>query len=153
MAFGERLEGGEPRRRFDLTPVGGAVLAENAHELIDLPERLACDFLDRLQRGSRSRRILLLQQACSPGLDEDHVDRVAGGVVEVTGDAGAFLRGGQTSLALGLPLGPQRAFHQLGQARAALSDPVAQDPRAAPDEAAGEERHKRKLVVRPARRR
>ncbi len=147
MAFGERLEGGEPRRRFDLTPVGGAVLAENAHELVDLPERLACDFLDRLQRGSRSRWILLLQQACSPGLDEDHVDRVAGGVVEVTGDAGAFLRGCQASLALGLALGPQCPVHELGQARAALTDPVADDPRAAPDKRAGEERYDWKLVL------
>ena len=112
------------------------------------PERLACDFLDRLQRGSRSRRILLLQQTCGPGLDEDHVDRVAGGVVEVAGDAGALLRGCQTPLALGFPLGPQRAIHQLGQARAALADPVADHPRAAPDERAGEERHDRKLILR-----
>ena len=35
-------------------PVGGAVLAENADELVDLAERLACDLLDRLERGSRS---------------------------------------------------------------------------------------------------
>ena len=153
MAFGERLEGGEPRRRLDLAPVGGAVLAENADELVDLSQRLAGDFLDRLERGSRSRRILLLQQTCGPGLDEDHVDRVAGGVVEVAGDAGALLRGCQPPLPLGLALGPQRPVHQLGQARAALTDPVADHPRATPDERAGEERHHRKLVLRRSRKR
>ena len=73
--------------------------------------------------------------------------------MEVAGDAGALLRGCQPPLPLGLALGPQRPVHELGQARAALTDPVADDPRAAPDEGAGQERHERKLVVRPARKR
>ena len=85
-----------------------AVLAENADELVDLAQRLACDLLDRLERGPRSLGILLLQQPRRAGLDEDHVDRVAGRVVEVAGDARALLGGREAALALGLPLGPQR---------------------------------------------
>ena len=102
------VERGEPGRRLDLAPVGGAVLAENADELVDLRQGLACDVLDRLERGSRSRRILLLQEACGSGLHEDDVDRVAGGVVQVAGDPGALLGGCEAPLALGLPLCPQR---------------------------------------------
>ena len=34
----------------------GAVLAQNADELVDLAQRLACDLLDRLERGSGARR-------------------------------------------------------------------------------------------------
>ena len=64
VALGERLECGETRRRLDRTPVGGAVLAEDPDELVDLAQRLACDLLDRLERGPRSRWILLLQQPC-----------------------------------------------------------------------------------------
>ena len=72
--------------------------------------------------------------------------------MEVAGDARALLGGREAALALGLALGPQRTFLQLGQACAALTKPVADDPGAAPDERAGEERHDRKLVLREARR-
>ena len=143
MPFGERVERGEPRRRLDLAPVGGAVLAENADELVDLHQCLAGHFLDRFERGSRSRRILLLQEACGPGLNEDHVDRMSRGVVEVAGDAGTLLGGCQAPLALGLPLGQPDALDQVGQSRAALTDTVAEYPGTAPDDRSEEERHHR----------
>ena len=44
------------------------------------------------------------------GVDEDDVDRVAGGVVQVARDPDALLRGGEAPLALGLALGAQRAL-------------------------------------------
>ena len=56
VALGERVECGEARRRLDLAPVGGAVLAQSADELVDLAQRLAGDLLDRLERDTRPRR-------------------------------------------------------------------------------------------------
>ena len=129
------------------TPVGRVVLAEHADELVDLAQRLAGDFLDRLERCSCSLGILLLQQACGAGLDEDHVDRVAGRVVEVAGDAGALLGGCEAALALGLPLGARDAFHKLCETRAPLPETVAEDPGAAPDNGSEEERHDGKFVL------
>ena len=147
VARGEGLERGETRRGLDRTAVGGAVLTENADELVDLAQGLAGDFLDRLKRGSRPRRILLLQQACGPGLDEDHVDRVTGRVVKVTGNAHPLFGRCEAALAVGFPLGSQRALHELGQTRAALTNTVADDPGAAPDDRSEEERHDGKLVL------
>jgi hypothetical protein len=70
---------------------------------------------------------LLVEQPGGAGLDEDHVDGVAGGIVEVAGDASALLSGGQAPLALGLPLDAQRALLELGE-------PLAPEPRAVPGE-------------------
>ena len=67
-------------------------------------------------------------QAPEPGVDEDHVDRVAGGVVQVAGDARALLGGGEAPLALGLALGAQRALLELGHP---LADAAGRGPRPA----------------------
>ena len=72
---------------------------------------------------------------------------MAGGVVEVACDARAFLGRREAALTVGLPLGPQRALLQLGHALPALTDAVAEDPGAAPDESSEEERHDGKLVL------
>ena len=92
--------------------------------------------------------VLLLEQPRRPGLDEDHVDRVAGGVVQVAGDAGALLGRGEAALALGLPLGAKGSLLELGDPRAPQADAVADHPCPAPDEGAEEERDGRELVLR-----
>ena len=92
----------------------------------------------------------VLQQPGGTGLDEDDVDRVAGGVVEVARDAGALLGRGQPALALGVPLGATGALLELGDPRAPLADAVADHPGAAPDDRAEEQRHRRE--ARPRRR-
>jgi hypothetical protein len=48
-----------------------------------------------------------------------HADRVAGGVVEIAGDPGAFLGSGEQALALGLALGAHGVVVALGDLRAA----------------------------------
>jgi hypothetical protein len=80
-----------------------------------------------------------MQKACGAGLDEDHVDRVAGGVVQVAGDAGPLLGRRQAPLAFGLVLGPQRALLQLSEPLSAQSRPVAGEPGGCPDESSEEE--------------
>ena len=65
---------------------------------------------------------------------------MARGVVQVAGDAGAFLRGGEAAFALGFALGAQRALLQLGHAFVPQPCAVADEPRAAPDDDA--ERHR-----------
>ncbi len=98
-----------------------------------------------------ARRILFLQQAGGAGLDEDHVDRVTGGVVEVAGDARSFLGRREPALALRLPLGAQGTLLQLGDPASALAEPVTDHPRATPDERASQERHEWERVVGDAR--
>ena len=140
VACGQGVERGETGGRLHLASLDGAVFPQRANELVDLAHGLAGDLLDRLERDTRPCGVLLLQQAGGAGLDEDHVDRVAGRVVEVAGDAGALLGDREAAFALGVPLRSQRALLQLGDARAALAEPVADHPRAAPNERSGEER-------------
>jgi hypothetical protein len=66
--------------------------------------------------------------------------------MEVAGDAGAFLRGCEATLALGLPLGARDAFHKVCETRAPLPETVAEDPGAAPDNGSEEERHDGKFA-------
>ena len=132
----ERVERGEPGGRLDA--VRRALLAERAHELVDLGERLARDLLDRLDRRARARRVLLEQQARGAGLDEDHVHGVAGRVVQVAGDPRPLLGARETPLALGLPLGPTGLLRLGRDPLAALPQPVAGEPGGAPDERAEE---------------
>ena len=128
MALGESLERGEPRGRLDLAL--RKVVAECAHELVDLAERVARDLLHRVERGPGAGRIALLEQSGRTGLDEDDVDRVPGRVVQVAGDAHALLRGGEPALALGLSLGVPGALLELG-------DPLASQPGTVPGEPGG----------------
>src|SRR5919198_1303420 len=85
----ERLERGEPGGRLDR---GGAsvkrvFLAQHADELVDLADRLPGDVLDRLERGTDGLGVSFLEEPGGAGLDQDHVDRVAGGVVQVACDS------------------------------------------------------------------
>ena len=82
----------------------------------------------RAAGGSRS-----VLQAAEPGVDQDHVDRVAGGVVQVAGDADALLGGRQAAVALGVALGALRPLLELGHALAAQPGAIAGQPGAAPD--------------------
>ena len=142
MALGERLEGGEPERRLD--PSAGVfakiVLAEGCDELVDLTERLPRHLLDRLERLARSARGLVPEQPRRPGLDEDHVDRVARRVVQVAGDARALLGRGEPALALGLPLGAEGSLLELRDPLTPQAKAVADHPRPTPDQDAEEER-------------
>src|SRR6266545_7326691 len=116
MALRKHLERGKTGRRLD--PRDRAVLPQRPHELVDLVERVAGHLLDRLERLAGALQILLLEESRRAGLDEDHVDRVAGGVVEVAGDAGALLGRRQAALALGLALRAQRPLLELREALA-----------------------------------
>jgi ABC-type multidrug transport system ATPase subunit len=149
VALRERVERREAERRLHLARrlQRAAVVAQDADELIDVVHRLARDLLDRLEGRSRPLGILLAQEAGGAGLDEDDVDRMAGRVVEVTGDARAFLGGGQAALALCLALRPQSALLELGHALAAHPHAIAEDPRAAPDERSEEERNGGELIT------
>ena len=128
MALGERVERGETRGRLDLA--GRDVLAQRADELVDLAERVARDLFDCPERGAGSRRIPFLQQAGRTRLDEDHVDRVPGRVVQVAGDAHALLRRGEPPLSFGLALGVPGALLELG-------DPLPTEPRPVSGEPGG----------------
>jgi hypothetical protein len=149
VAPGEGVDGGEAEwwlyRCACLS--GEVVLTQGSDELVDLAERLAGDFLDRLERGPRAFRVLLREQPRRAGLDEDHVDRVPRRVMEVACDAGALLSGGQAALALGFPLGPEGSLLELGNPRAPLADAVADHPRPTPDEGSVEERDGGELVL------
>jgi hypothetical protein len=136
MALGERLEGSQAKWRLHLHSclVGASALAQGSHELVDLAERLAGNFFDRLERDLRALRVLLAQQPGGAGLDEDHVDRVPGRVVEVARDARTFLGRGQAPFALGIPLGTAGSLLELCSAHAAQTDSLADNPRPAPQE-------------------
>jgi hypothetical protein len=131
VALGKGVERGETGRR--LHPVGGTVFAQRPDELVDFADRVACDRLDRLERFTRAPRVVLLQKPSGAGLDEDDVDRMACGVVQIAGDAGALLGGRQAALAFGLALGPPRAFHNLREPLSPQSRPVAGEPGGQPD--------------------
>src|SRR5436190_8772452 len=144
-ALRERLQRRKPGRRLDaVVPlIGGTVLTEDAYELIDLAGRLACDRLDRLERRARTLRIPLLQKPRGPRLDEDHVECVAGGVVQITGDPAPLLGRGEAALTFGLALGGGRAALELGAALAPIARPLADHPRGDPDESGQWRRHLR----------
>jgi hypothetical protein len=150
VSLDERLEGGEPERRLHCSACvfSEIVLAQSSDELVDLTERLARHLLDRLERGLRALRVLLIEQPCRARLNEDDVDRVAGRVVEVARDAGAFLRSGEAALALGFTLGATKLLLEVGDPCAPLADSVADHPRPTPDEGAEEEGDGRELVLR-----
>src|SRR4029450_3637419 len=117
-----------------------ASVAQRAPEPVDVADGLACDLLDGLDRGAGARRVPVLEQPCGAGLDEDHVERVAGRVVKVAGDPRPLLGGGGARLALGVALGARRALLELASPLATVADPIAGNPRAAPDEQADEQR-------------
>ena len=140
MALDERSERGEPGRVRDLTVRSGLV-AQRADEAVDLADRVARHLLDRLERRARAGRVALLEQPRGAGLDEDHVDRVAGGVVQVAGDARALLDGCEPALALAVSLGRGSS-----RARGAAVSGRRRTTRR-PDEHAEEERHGRHLAL------
>ena len=123
------------------------VLAQGSDELVDLAECLARHILDRLQSDSCAPGIACAEQSRRPGLDEDHVDRVASGVVEIASDAHAFLGHGETLLALGFPRGSACAVLELGDLLAPLPHAVPDHPRPTPDENAEEEWNGRERAV------
>jgi hypothetical protein len=133
MVRDQRVERGEPRRSLD-DPVRRAALAERADHVVDLLDRLPCHLLDRLQGEERAVGVLVVPQPGCAGADGDHADRVAGGVVEIAGDPGALLGGGEQALALHLPLGAQGAFSELGQLLAPQARSLASEPGDGPRE-------------------
>ena len=104
----QRVERGQPGRSVD--GLVRRALAQGADDLVDLLDRLPGQLLDRLQGQQRAVRVLVVAQPGGAGADRDHADRVAGGVVQIAGDPGAFLGDGEQPLALGLPLGAQGAL-------------------------------------------
>ena len=139
MSLDERVERGQSRWRLDLNVPVRRVLAQDPHELVDLTDGLARDLLDRLERRTRLVGAARRVEPAQAGVDEDHVDRVTGGIVEVAGDARAFLRGRQPALALGIPLRAQGALLELGHPLAPQPRAVARQPGAAPEQHAEHE--------------
>ena len=151
MALGKRLESGEAERRLDRVPadvVRTPIIAQRSDELVDLAESLACHLLDRLERGC----------LCAPGsrLPSSLAAPAWTRITLIAWPAeswrsrairGALLRHSETPLALGVPLGAQRALLELGDPLAPLADTVADHPPPTPDESAEEERYGRELVL------
>src|SRR4030095_11012398 len=135
--LGQRVERGEARRRLDV--LRRTVLAQGADQLVDLPKRVARHFLDGLEGRARALEVLLLEKAGAAGLDEHHVDRMAGRVVQVAGDAGALLRGRETPLALRFALGPKRPLLQLRESLATEARAVSGGPGRRPDSGSEQE--------------
>lgn len=104
----EGVQRRQPRRRRDLL-ARRALVAQRADDLIDLGHGVSRQVLDPLQGRSSATGILVVAQPRGAGPQGDDVDRVARGVVEITGDAGALLGGSEATLALGLALGTHGA--------------------------------------------
>src|SRR6185312_575795 len=146
----ERVKRAEPGRRLDR--LVGRVLAQPAHQLVDLADGLAGDVLDRRERRAGRLGVALLKQPGRARLHQDHVDRVGGRVVQVARDPGALLRGRQAALAGGVALRPRDPLLLFGPAPAAPAQAVAKAPRHAPDDDAEEDRRRREPVLRDRRR-
>ncbi|MBB6553585.1 hypothetical protein HD593_008380 [Nonomuraea rubra] len=106
--------------------------AQRADDLVDLAGRLPCQLLDGLQRPQRAIRILVVPQPGRSCPDGDHADRMPGRVVQVTGDTGTFLRGGQQPFLLGLAFRPHGPLLKLGDLLAPQPRPLAGEPRHRP---------------------
>ena len=141
-ASAARPAGGSISRTLGRSAVG----AQRADQLVDLPDRLPGHLLDRLERVACGLGVRSRSSRAGAGLDQDHVDRVAGGVVQVAGDPGALLGGRQAALALGLALGAQRALLELGHPLAPQPRAVAGQPGAAPDQHAEEDLRRREAT-------
>jgi hypothetical protein len=93
----ERVERGEPGRGLDAG--AGVGIAQRAHEVVDVVGGSPCQDLDRLQGPERAIRVVLVAQA-GRAAHRDHVDGMACGVVQVTGDPASLFGGGQQAIAL-----------------------------------------------------
>jgi hypothetical protein len=94
------------------------VLAQCPHQLVDLADGRAGHFLDGGDRTSEPFGVAIVQQPGGAGLDEDHVDGMAGGIMQFASDAGALLRGREASLPRSLAFGQCRLLFE-------LADPLA----------------------------
>jgi hypothetical protein len=103
--------------------VGSAYAADDP---VDLACGLPCQVLDLGQCIQQAIRVLVVPQPRGAGTHGDGAHRVAGGVVEVAGDPGAFLRDGEEALALGVAPGAPGPFSQLGVARSVVWDRLQQ---------------------------
>ncbi len=113
---------------------------------------VSLDLLDGVERAPGGGRILLVQQPRRAGLHQDHVDRVAGRVVQLPGDPGALLGGGEPALPFGVALGAPGAFLQLGELVATQPGPVTGDIRPG-EQQRGEQQLGKELVERQRGRR
>ena len=135
VAGSEGLEASETEWRLDVPPSCRQLLvAEGSDELVDLAERLARDLFDRLERRLRALRVPGAEQPGRPCMDEDDVDGVSGGVVEVACDARPLFCGRETALALGFPFRPIARSSSRSDPFAPHADAVSDHPRPAPDE-------------------
>ena len=133
VSLHEPVERGQPGRRLHLAVATG-VLAQDAHQLVDLADGLASDLLDRLEGLAGGLGVVLGPEAAHAGVHQDHVHRVARRVVQIAGDPPALLGRGEPALALGLALGAQRPLLELRHPLAPQAAPIAGEPDAAPDE-------------------
>src|SRR5262245_666157 len=127
MVRNQRVQRRESGRRLD-GPVDRAALAQGADDHVDLPGRLAGQLLDRLEGAQGAVGVFTVSEPGRAGADGDHADRVAGRVVEVAGDPGALLDGGELALALRLPLDARGPLTELGELLAPQPRPLAREP-------------------------
>src|SRR5690242_20162212 len=111
IALDERPQRGEADWWFDR--LSAPVLSKPADEQVDFADGFAREVLDRAKRRTGRTGIALLQEARGPGLDEDHVDRMRGGVVQVACDACPLLGSCKASLAFHFLLRPAQALHEV----------------------------------------
>ena len=124
----EGAERGEAGRGVDDTS-RGVDGPQSADELVDVGGRLAGDVLDRRQRRAGALGLAIVAKPRRSGAYRDHVERVAGGVVQVAGDAGALLGDRELPLARGLLFGEDGALAEFGHLLAAQPGAFAREPR------------------------
>jgi hypothetical protein len=107
---------------------GAVVVPQGTHQPVDLADRLARHLLHDGDRLPGALRVAAVEQPRGARLDEDHVDRVPGGVVELAGDAGPLLGGGEPPFPFRLADGVLRLLLQVGGLVGAHPGPVAGEP-------------------------
>ena len=100
------------------TSVDGVANPQRMDDAVDVGRGLPRHVLDCLQGGQRALGLLLVTEPGGARPNRDDVDRMAGGIVQVTCDPRTLFGDREAPLLLGFPLRLQSALPQLGAVRA-----------------------------------